>query len=110
MPGLLIWLLFAVALLFSFALGRKDARTPDLRRGGFVKLRVSPTQSLGTILELSETETTAPISSPYPHGGVSGAWEARRLLRDPSRITGRGWSIAGTEALGANGVRREAAA
>ncbi len=111
MPGSLIWLLFSAALLFAFALGRKDARSGRYRRrGGYIKPPASPITRAGTTLTQSATGTTASISSLSVPGGVSEAWETPRLLRDRSRITGRGWSTVGTEALGANGARRRDAA
>jgi len=101
--------------LLGFAAGRSSVqpmprngrRRPD---GGSSKPPASPTPKAGTTLGLSGTATTDYSSSPLPLGLRSVAWEAPRLLRDPSRLTGRGWSIAGTEALGANGVQRDYAA
>jgi hypothetical protein len=108
----LIWLAFG---WFCFLLTRtgapaRRARTRSRRRGGYVKPPASPIASRGTTLTRSEQETTASFSSPYPPGGLSEDWVGRRLLRDPSRLTGRGWSTVGTAEAGKNGQQQDSVA
>jgi hypothetical protein len=107
----LIWLAFG---WFCFLLTRtgapaRRARTRSRRRGGYIKPHASPIRSRGTTLTRSDQETTGSSSSPYPPGGLSEDWVGRRLLRDPSRLTGRGWSTVGTEGAGGNGQQPNSA-
>ena len=110
--------LIAAVLLFSalqlllawFWLPPMRARGRARRRGGYIKPPASPTLNPGMTRALLVPGTTAYFSSPSVPGGVSEGWETPRLLRDPSRLTGRGWSTVGTEALGANGQQPDCAA
>lgn len=89
-----------VVFLWVLALWRTAGRSP--RRGGYVKPPASPMQRAATIRQQSEVDWGYSSSNPPP-GGASVEWVGRRLLRDPSRLTGRGWYTVGTEALGASG-------
>jgi len=109
--GVLVW--FWLALLYLLLLsppGPRRARGRRRRRGGYVKPPVSPRLNPGMTRALLVPGTSAYFSSPSVPGGVSEGWETPRLLRDPSRLTGRGWSTVGTEALGASGQQPDCAA
>ena len=49
-------------------------------------------------------------SSSTRPGGASAGWAIPRALRDPSRLTGRGWSTLGTATRGASGAPPDSAA
>lgn len=100
---LFVWL---VVYLWVLALCRTAGRSP--RRGGYVKPPASPMQRAATIRQQLEVDWGYSSSNPPP-GGASVEWVGRRLLRDPSRLTGRGWSTLGTAAPGANGLQPTAA-
>jgi len=88
--------------LLTRSLALAASRHP--RHGGDTKQPASPGQRAVTAFPQSTTVTMGYFSLPLLPGGASEAWVGRRMLRDPSRLTGRGWSIVGTEALGANGA------
>ncbi len=75
------------------------------RRGGYIRPGASHRLSPTIINAQSDAATTGSFSLRCPPGGVSEAWETPRLRRDPSRLTGRGWSTLGTAAPGASGAR-----
>jgi hypothetical protein len=79
-------------------------------RGGGSNQHASPTPRAATTREPSATAATASSSSSLVPGHRSVVWEAPRMLRDPSRLTGRGWSTLGTATPGANGLQHEDAA
>jgi hypothetical protein len=106
-----VLLLLALHLCWLYLLVRPPrGRGRARRRGGYIKPPASPRLNPGMTRVLLVPGATAYFSSFYVPGGVSEAWETPRLLRDPSRLTGRGWSTVGTEALGASGARPDCAA
>lgn len=100
---------FVVPALLALTILRAPTGRPS-RRGGYVKPPASPGTKAGTIRGVSVMGPTGSISSSYPPGGLSADWVGRRALRDPSRLTERGWSTVGTAAVGANGLRQAFAA
>jgi hypothetical protein len=102
--GYIIASLFAVLLLSAFALGHTRDPGRTRLRGGKRKRAVSLMRSRVVAYTTPATPTRAASTSSYLlPGGASAEWVTPRELRDPSRLTGRGWSTAGTEALGASG-------
>ena len=102
------------ALLLAALIGRPGR---DLRRGGYIKPPAStdtrsasqlyltrlPGRSYGvTETILHHVEDSSSYGGPGP---VSAAWAIPRLRREPSRLTGRGWSTVGTAGAGGNGRR-----
>ncbi len=73
-------------------------------RGGSLRLAASPGLRAATTYTTEAPQLAAAFSSSCtPPGGVSAGWEIPRRLRDPSRLTGRGWSTHAMEDLGASG-------
>lgn len=111
--------------LVAFSMGRSSIqrkRMPGLylRPTGEPKPPASRTPRVATIRAQSVTATMDSSSSRQVHGfqpvaksaliHMDDSYMARRMLRDPSRLTGRGWSTLGTGTPGANGQRHADAA
>lgn len=100
--------LLLLGLLALLAATRAAGRHP--RRGGYIRLSASRTPSRAMIRTPQEAAVMGYFSSSLPPGGVSEGWAFPRWQRDPSRLTGRGWSTLGTADPGANGLQRPDAA
>jgi hypothetical protein len=103
LSGVLAWCWLCAYLLYWLVTGERPTLIQRRRRGGYIKPRVSHTPSRGITLTsglIRRIEDCSSLSG--APGLVSEAWETPRMLRDPSRLTGRGWSI-GVMDAGANG-------
>jgi hypothetical protein len=96
-PGWLIWLAWASALLFAYALGRKDARTGrHHRRGGYIRPSLSASDSAnhttGPTLTLAATSTGCKQA-----GQPQAEPDSPATLHAPSRTTEPGGFSSVTE-------------
>jgi hypothetical protein len=109
---------FSVPLLcvLCFTLGRLTAprrrtRGLYLRPSFWLKPVASPPPNRTTMCTSDLTPTrVGSFSSSLPLGEVSEVWAIPRRHHEPSRLTERGWSTAGTATHGASGAPRGDAA
>lgn len=94
------WAVAGLLVVATFPRGVfKNDEGEQNRRGGYVKPPASP----GTKAATAPPAPTSTSLSGAP-SLVSAAWETPRSLRDPSRLTERGWSTSGTVVAGENGA------
>ena len=107
MPGWAWYLLglFSASPLMLLMLALAHAAGRNRRHGGYIR----PPASAGTSPLTGSFPPTSTSLRPPP-GGVSVAWSLPRAHRDPSRLTGRGWSGDLTAARGVNGEPPDCAA